>query len=99
MPQKIFKDLSPRNSHEHWELDGIKGTEQIKQVIFVQFYHDATFKENSIHFEQEDIIKIIDFANYGEEQIAIIYATKHPMTNEIREFINVYRVHGIRKKK
>lgn len=89
----ILKDIAPLNSKEHWYITPIKEYDIVMQAKLMQLSNNV-ITEVIIDFQRDDIIQIIDTANYGLEHIAIFYETRVQGTEDIKEFIAVYDMKG-----
>jgi hypothetical protein len=90
---EMLKDIAPINSGEHWYVNPLKQYGAIYWAELLKFSSDKVARV-FIDFARDDIIQIVDVANYGKDYVAILYETRMAQGEPVREYVSVYDMSG-----
>jgi hypothetical protein len=89
----MLKDIAPTNSNEHWYVNPLKQYGVTYEAELLKFLPEKV-ERVFIDFERDDIIQVVDVANYGKDYVAILYETRISQNDPIHEYVVVYDMDG-----
>jgi len=90
---QILKDIRPHDVNEHWYIEPGKLDLSINQLRFFRTYPDGAISEVLLRFKRDDIIQLMDVANYGKDHIATFLTTKDD-NGVLHAIITVFDLQG-----
>lgn len=88
----ILKDIAPLNSNQHWYITPVKEYDTVMQAKLMQLSNND-IKEVMLDFQRDDVIQIMDVANYGTEYVALFLTTKDD-DGTLHAIITVFDLYG-----
>jgi len=89
---RMLKNVAPSNAREHWYISSEEGAHKLKQARLTQVGLDST-RIVSLDFGRDDIVQIMDVANYGEDKVALVLRTKDD-NDELHAILTVFDIRG-----
>jgi len=89
----MLKDIAPINIDEHWYLNELRQYQVVYWAELLKFSADKA-ERVFIDFNRDDIIQIVDMANYGRDYVAILYETRITQDDPIHQYIDIYDMSG-----
>jgi hypothetical protein len=88
----ILKDVAPSKSEEHWYIASVREDGVVKGARLLKVSSNDV-KVSFINFERDDIVRIKDTANFGENKVAIFLSAKDD-EGKVHAIIEVFDLAG-----